>query len=73
MANYYSQPCPTCGRTLQVRVQYLGRDLQCQHCSGRFLAFDPEGDSLPASDSGLDLLARANELLEQSSAIQEWA
>jgi len=72
MATYYSQPCPTCGRTLQVRVQYLGRDLQCQHCCGRFQAFDPEGSSVPSSDSGLGLLARADELLAQSSAQREW-
>ena len=72
MATYFSQPCPTCGRTLQIRVQYLGRDLQCHHCSGKFLAYDPADGGPPPSNSGLDLLARAELLLDQTSAHQEW-
>lgn len=52
--------CPTCGRSLQVRIVYLGRSVACRHCRGKFIATDPS-----ASDSGSmsKLLARADELL----------
>jgi len=61
---YYWQDCPTCGRTLQVRVEYLGRSLCCPHCRGQFQAADPSGPRSSAPDARLSLLARANELLE---------
>jgi DNA-directed RNA polymerase subunit RPC12/RpoP len=35
---FFVQRCPTCGRQLQVRVEYLGRELSCEHCQGRFVA-----------------------------------
>ena len=38
---YFVQECPTCGRNLQVRVVYLGKNVVCQHCQGKFLACDP--------------------------------
>src|SRR6185295_14434910 len=37
---YYIQECPTCGRSLQIRVEYLGRQVVCQHCRAQFLATD---------------------------------
>ena len=40
---YFVQDCPTCGRKLNVRVEYLGRKVVCQHCRGAFVAWDPEG------------------------------
>lgn len=58
-ATYFAQECPSCGRHLQVRLEYLGKSVACQHCQRRF-------DALMAptqSDSGEDLLNRANELL----------
>ena len=60
-SSYFYQACPTCGRSLQVRVEYLGRDVVCRHCRGRLIASDPcAGES--SSDSGV--LQRANELLD---------
>ena len=44
-----SQECPVCGRPLQVREEYLNREVACIHCHGRFLAglpTDQDGDSL---------------------------
>ena len=38
---YYVQECPTCGRRLQIRVEYLGRRVVCQHCQGSLIAADP--------------------------------
>ncbi len=58
-ATYYLQRCPTCGRQLQVRVEYLGRELSCQHCQGSFVAA-VDG---PNSDGSTDALVRADELL----------
>ncbi|MGB6042589.1 MAG: hypothetical protein WBF93_05470 [Pirellulales bacterium] len=29
---------PTCGRSLRVRVEYLGEQVVCQHCGGEFQA-----------------------------------
>ena len=39
-STYFVQECPTCGRNLQVRVQYLGKQVVCQHCSARFEAYE---------------------------------
>ena len=61
---YFVQECPTCGRSLQVRVEYLGRQVVCQHCHGRFEACDPASAADTLSKSGLNLLRRADELLE---------
>ena len=72
MANsiYYIQECPTCGRNLQVRIEYLGKGVVCQHCGANFRACDPSSGEYPPSDSSLSLLARAEELLESASASQ---
>jgi DNA-directed RNA polymerase subunit RPC12/RpoP len=61
MANstYYVQECPTCGRRLQIRVEYLGRRVVCQHCHGAFIAADPA----MRTDCSNRLLKRADELL----------
>ena len=63
--SFYYQDCPKCGRTLQVRVEYLGRNVVCQHCSGSFSANDPANDGI--SMEGIRLLDRANELLDTVS------
>jgi hypothetical protein len=65
MANptYYVQECPTCGRRLQIRVEYLGRRVVCQHCRGSLLAADPA----MRTDCVNHLLQRADELLASAS------
>ncbi len=59
---YFVQECPTCGRRLQIRVEYLGKKVVCQHCRGKLTAADPAMrlDCPEAIDS---LLRRADELL----------
>ena len=64
-STYFVQECPTCGRNLEIRVEYLGRRVVCQHCRGQFLASDA-ANAHSMSDSGL-LMQRAEELLELSS------
>jgi hypothetical protein len=59
---YFVQECPTCGRTLQIRVEYLGRRVVCQHCQGAFIAAD-SNMRCDFGESKKSLLRRADELL----------
>jgi DNA-directed RNA polymerase subunit RPC12/RpoP len=70
MANsvYFVQECPTCGRNLQVRVEYLGKRVVCQHCGAAFEACDPTSNCYPPTESSLSLLERAEELIETATA-----
>ena len=68
-ATYFVQECPTCGRNLQVRLEYLGRRVTCRHCSATFEASDGSDDLHCESASGVSLLDRAEELLESASKI----
>lgn len=65
---YFVQACPTCGRRLQVRVNHLGKRVACRHCGAQFAACDPHSLEYPPSDSGLALLARADQLLKRSAS-----
>ncbi len=67
-STYFVQECPTCGRNLQVRVQYLGKQVLCQHCGARFEACDPSSGAYPPPSSSLSLLERAEQLLQTTSA-----
>jgi hypothetical protein len=59
---YYVQECPTCGRRLQIRVEYLGRRVICQHCHGSLIAADPSMRQ-DGSESSHSILQRAEKLL----------
>jgi hypothetical protein len=65
---YFVQECPTCGRNLQVRVQYMGKQVLCQHCGARFEACDPSSGAYPPPSSSLSLLERAEQLLQTTAA-----
>jgi len=60
-ATYFLRDCPTCGRKLQIRVEYLGKRVACRHCRAAFEASDPML-SQRTSDSD-SILARADQLL----------
>ena len=60
---YFIRSCPTCGRSLEIRVEYLGKRVSCRHCSAEFDTVDATCET-PASDSSQSLLARADELIE---------
>jgi hypothetical protein len=60
---YYTQECPTCGRSLRVRVAYLGKQVVCQHCDAKFSAVDP-ASALEEDIRDSSLLERADLLLE---------
>ena len=61
---YFVQGCPTCGRRLVVKVEYLGKELVCRHCQGRLVAIDPETARCEAAAAINPLLQRANDLLD---------
>jgi hypothetical protein len=63
-STYFVQECPTCGRSLQVRVEYLGRQVMCQHCHGSFEAYDPANSREVPAKTPPSLLHRADQLLE---------
>jgi DNA-directed RNA polymerase subunit RPC12/RpoP len=65
---YFQHECATCGRTLQIRVEYLGREVACQHCGAQFEACDPASALYSASESGIALLRRAEELLDAAES-----
>jgi hypothetical protein len=51
---------------LEVRVDYLGKKVVCQHCRGAFVASDSKA-ALDLSESGI-LMRRADELLQLASS-----
>lgn len=65
---YFMQECPVCGRNLQIRIEYLGKQVVCQHCHAYFEACDSVSAAHPPMESGLGLLRRADELLESVAA-----
>lgn len=67
-STYFVQECPTCGRNLQVRVEYLGKQVVCQHCSARFEACEPGSEDYSHQNSSLSLLERAEHLIQTASA-----
>ncbi|MDZ7616688.1 MAG: response regulator [Patescibacteria group bacterium] len=68
-STYFVQECPTCGRRLQIRVEYLGKQVVCQHCQGRLIASDPSNTRVDDGQEGNALLRRADELLE---SVERW-
>ena len=40
-STYFIEGCPTCGRRLHIRVEYLKKKVICQHCRREFVAGDP--------------------------------
>lgn len=66
-ATYYLQRCPTCGRQLQVLVEYLGRQLTCEHCQGSFVATT----ETVGEEASSEAMARAEQLLAGSERPQQ--
>ncbi|HXT59557.1 MAG TPA: hypothetical protein VN699_13030 [Pirellulales bacterium] len=64
---FFIQECPTCGRSLHIRVEHLGKRVICQHCRGQLLAADASMQRPASVNPGFSLVARADELLESSA------
>jgi hypothetical protein len=65
---YFVRECPTCGRHLHIRVEYLGKKVVCQHCHGKLEARDPAAADGPIIDPAESILLRADALLESADA-----
>ncbi len=59
----FAKVCPTCGRTLQIPVELLGRDVCCHGCGAGFKASDSEC-SLPGKVEGID--QRVDRLIQEA-------
>ncbi len=57
----FIQPCPVCGRLLQVSVRLLGKRAACHHCEATFVAREDEPQSA--------LMKRADALLNACSKL----
>ena len=64
---YFVRECPTCGRHLYIRVEYLGKKVVCQHCHGNLEARDPATSGVGSFEATESLLRRADELLDHST------
>jgi hypothetical protein len=60
------QPCPSCKKRLHIRIAYIGKTVACKHCRQQFTVRDPASSQYVLSDSGLALLNRVDEMLEQA-------
>ena len=49
-ATYFVRSCPACGRTVQIKLSYLGKNMRCTHCSREFLATDEHAESASLDD-----------------------
>jgi RNase P subunit RPR2 len=70
-STFFVQECPTCGRRLRIRVEYLGKRVVCQHCRGQLVACDPASNRYGSRQSAViqkadDLLKRAAQNTAQS-------
>lgn len=64
---YFIRSCPTCGRTLEIRVELLNRKVECSHCHATFTATESEERSI--SDVRIEqALARTQKFLATVNA-----
>jgi len=68
----FSKVCTTCGRSLQIPVELLGKEICCQGCGARLLATTPETSKLVNSFEGIDervdrLIQAADRQLQHAS------
>ena len=73
MPAFFTQDCPTCGRTLRVNLADANQRVGCQHCQGAFVAIEPEQRSTARRDWRTSLMKRADELLALVASHSELA
>jgi DNA-directed RNA polymerase subunit RPC12/RpoP len=65
---YFVRSCPTCGRNLEVRVELLGRDVECVHCGANFTATEESRNA--ADDLRIEqVLARAQRYIDSIDSL----
>ncbi|MEZ6133560.1 MAG: hypothetical protein R3C53_01490 [Pirellulaceae bacterium] len=60
---FFVRSCPTCGRNLEVRVELLGREVECVHCRANFVA-TADCKNLEDDQRIEQVLARAQRYIE---------
>lgn len=60
---YFFRSCPTCGRHLNVRIELLGREVECTQCRATFLATE-ESESSRDDQRIEQILARAQRYID---------
>ena len=65
---FFVRSCPTCGRALEVRVELLGKDVECVHCGATFSANEESGRV--DDDKRIEqLLARAQQYIDSVAPV----
>lgn len=65
---FFVRACPTCGRKLEVRVELLGREVECVHCGANFHATQEDRNAV--DDQRIEqVLARAQRYIESVEAL----
>lgn len=60
---YFFRSCPTCGRHLNIRIELLGREVECAQCSATFVATEETETS--RDDQHIEqILARAQRYID---------
>jgi hypothetical protein len=67
---YFMQECGTCGRSLRIRVEYLGKRVVCQHCKSQFCAADAVGKSNSPVKVESVVLKKADQLLAAADELK---
>lgn len=65
---FFARSCPTCGRTLEIRVELLGREVECVHCHANFQA-DSEQTKQVDDQRIEQILARAQEYIDSVNPV----
>lgn len=60
---YFFRSCPTCGRHLNVRIELLGREVECTQCRATFVATE-EAESSRDDQRIEQILARAQRYID---------
>lgn len=65
---FFVRSCPTCGRKLEIRVELLGREVECVHCRASFTADTQEAKQI--DDQKIEqVLAKAQEYIDSVAPI----
>lgn len=69
---FFVRSCPTCGRSLEVRVELLGKQVECVHCGANFAA--NEEPVRHQDDVRIDqILARAQQYIDSVATVDRTA
>jgi hypothetical protein len=65
----FTQPCPTCGRRLEIRASLMGHTVACQHCGAHFTADANYETSQKRCCPKQALMDRVERVLQQTESV----